>query len=198
MHHLRSRPRVPSGLTVWGGWGAVGADGLWLTAPPPQQPSRCKLNLVSLNSLLHSHAASAPAPSHPAQGEAGSAPAGETRFSRRWQARAERPTGTRAPEGKNQPRPPPCDEPGTRPQALGELPQDRGVSRRGADRSRVQTGELLLEEVLFTPEPRCARCPVVGSGVGDLRGSTGPAPRGARAEGCPWVTRNSLFHLCVL
>ena len=134
-----------------------------------------------------------PPPTHPAQGEARSAPAGETRFSWRWQARAERPAGTRASEGKNQPRPPPRGEPGTRPQAPGELPQDRGVSRwrvgsgreGGADRSQVQIGELLLEEVLFTPERRCARCPVVGSGVGDLLAAQGQRPEVPVLRGVP-------------
>ena len=41
-------PESPQGSLSGGGGGAVGADSLWLTAPPPQQPSRCKLNLGSL------------------------------------------------------------------------------------------------------------------------------------------------------
>lgn len=43
-------------------------------------------------------------------------------------------------------------------------------------RSHVQTGELLLEEAPFTPELRCAHCPVVGSGVVSAQGQRPEVP----------------------
>ena len=107
--------------------GRVGA--LWgpmatcLLPLPPQQPSRCKLSLVSRNSLLRSHAVSAPPPRGP--------PSPTPQLSEKldqhpqekhgflgggWQDRAERHPGVGA-EGST---PAPIrNEPRTRPQAPG-------------------------------------------------------------------------------
>ena len=185
VHHLCSRPQVPSGLTVWGRWGRCG--GRWPLAYCPSHHSSLPavnsvwvlVTLCSPPTLCPPHVQGDHPPQTPQLSEKLDQHPQEKRgfLGGGWQDRAERPAGTWASERKDQPRPPSVMNPELDPRTE----ECHGVGVAG--RSHVQTGELLLQEAPFTPGLRWR----------GLESATSVAAQGQRPE-VPVLSRASLGH----